>query len=66
VQAQLAAPGTDDERATAFLHQVMRELATTVGRAEADGYVSAGRFDFSWGGLARYWRKKAQSGAAIS
>jgi hypothetical protein len=25
---------------------------------EAEGYAKAARFDFSWSGLARYWRKK--------
>ena len=26
--------------------------------AEAEGYAKAARFDFSWSGLARYWRKR--------
>ena len=60
VRASLATDGTDEERAAAFMTSVTEELARTTSRAEADAYARAGRFDFSWSGLARYWRKKAQ------
>ena len=58
VQAGLAKPGTDAERGEAFMAAVMDELVRATSRAEAEAYVSAGRFDFSWAGLARYWRKR--------
>ena len=34
------------------------DLLRRVGEAEAGHYTSAGRLDYSWQGLARYWRKK--------
>jgi len=58
VRASLATPGTDEERAAAFMASVTEELARTTSRAEADAYARAARFDFSWSGLARYWKKK--------
>lgn len=58
VRASLATPGTDEERASAFMSSVTDELARTSSRAEAEAYARAGRFDFSWSGLARYWKKK--------
>ncbi len=63
VQASLAAPGTDAERADAFQAAVSDDIARATGRAEAESYARAGRFDYSWAGLARYWRKKAESAA---
>ena len=61
VRAQLQQPGDDDERARAFTEEVMTDLARDTSRAEAEAYANAGRFDFSWQGLARYWRKKVES-----
>ena len=58
VRASLSQPGTDEERAAAFMASVTDELARTASRAEADAYARAGRFDFSWSGLARYWKRK--------
>ncbi len=58
VRASLAADGTDEARAAAFSESVTAELARATNRDEADAYARAGRFDFSWTGLARYWRKK--------
>ena len=52
-------PGTDAERAARFTDDVMDELARATSRAEAQAYAYAGRFDFSWTGLARYWRGRA-------
>ena len=49
---------SDDERATRFTDDVMQELTRATSREEAIAYARAGRFDFSWAGLARYWRKK--------
>jgi glyoxylase-like metal-dependent hydrolase (beta-lactamase superfamily II) len=58
VRASLAVPGTDEERAAAFTQSVVEELEQATSRAEAEAYARAGRFDFSWAGLARYWRNK--------
>ena len=57
VKALLARPATDDERARIFTDDVMDELTRLTSRDEAAAYARAGRFDFSWAGLARYWRK---------
>ena len=37
---------------------VVEELERATSPAEADAYARAGRFDFSWAGLARYWRQR--------
>lgn len=58
-----ATPGTDDEREQRFADDVTDELRRAVGGTEADAYAAAGRFDYSWRGLARY-QKKAQQSAA--
>jgi glyoxylase-like metal-dependent hydrolase (beta-lactamase superfamily II) len=59
VKASLEQPGTDAERAARFTDDVMDELARATSRAEAQAYAYAGRFDFSWAGLARYWRGRS-------
>jgi glyoxylase-like metal-dependent hydrolase (beta-lactamase superfamily II) len=56
VRASLAMPGTDEDRAAAFTKSVVEELERATSRTEAEAYARAGRFDFSWAGLARYWR----------
>ena len=61
VQGLLATPGSDEDRARTFMNEVMDELTRATSRQEALAYVSAGRFDFSWSGLARYWRKTVTS-----
>jgi glyoxylase-like metal-dependent hydrolase (beta-lactamase superfamily II) len=61
VQALLAQPGLEDEHARAFTTWVMDDLVRATNPTEAAGYQAAARFDFSWSGLARYWRKKATS-----
>lgn len=58
VHASLSTDGTDEQRAAAFMESITDELARLTNRAEAEAYARAGRFDFSWSGLARYWRKK--------
>jgi len=57
VRALLDQPGTDDEHARAFMSEVTDELTRATSRHEAQAYADAGRFDYSWSGLARYWRK---------
>jgi glyoxylase-like metal-dependent hydrolase (beta-lactamase superfamily II) len=59
VKASLARPGTDDEREVWFAEEMRRELRQRMSAADAEAYEVAGRFDLSWRGLARYWRKKA-------
>lgn len=40
-----------------FAADVTADLVHETSRTEAEAYAVAGRFDFSWRGLARYWRK---------
>jgi glyoxylase-like metal-dependent hydrolase (beta-lactamase superfamily II) len=58
VRASLSDSGTDEERADAFTRAVVADLELRTNRAEAAAYSRAGRFDFSWAGLARYWRTR--------
>lgn len=58
VRASLATGTSDEERSEAFTNSVVDELERATSRAEAEAYARAGRFDFSWAGLARYWRAK--------
>ena len=60
VKALLERPGTDADRSQRFMDDVMNELTRATSRDEAMAYARAGRFDFSWAGLARYWRKKSE------
>ena len=59
VRGLMSTPGTDAEHAAAFTDEVADEITRATSRAEAQAYADAGRFDFSWMGLARYWRKKS-------
>ena len=49
---------TDEGREHRFVDEAMQDLKRTVGETEAARYSRAGRLDYSWQGLARYWRKK--------
>jgi glyoxylase-like metal-dependent hydrolase (beta-lactamase superfamily II) len=49
---------TDDERQEQFVAQVLGEIRRIIGDDEARQYSRAGRLDYSWQGLARYWRKR--------
>jgi glyoxylase-like metal-dependent hydrolase (beta-lactamase superfamily II) len=49
---------TDEDRERQFVAEALHELRRTVGETEAARYSRAGRLDYSWQGLARYWRKK--------
>ena len=57
VRGQLQQPGEDAGRSSVFSDEVMDSIARATSPAEAQAYAHAGRFDFSWSGLARYWRK---------
>jgi glyoxylase-like metal-dependent hydrolase (beta-lactamase superfamily II) len=50
--ATLDAPSKESR----FVEEAMAELQRAVGESEAEQYGRAGRLDFSWQGLARYWR----------
>jgi glyoxylase-like metal-dependent hydrolase (beta-lactamase superfamily II) len=50
---------TEEQRQDRFVEDAQRELRRAVGEQEADHYARAGRLDYSWQGLARYWRKRA-------
>ena len=52
---------TDEQRQERFVAEAVQELRRTVGDTEAGQYSRAGRLDYSWQGLARYWRKRAAS-----
>ena len=58
VKASLAMPGTDETREEWFRDEIRRELRRRMSESEAHAYEVAGRFDLSWRGLARYWKKK--------
>jgi glyoxylase-like metal-dependent hydrolase (beta-lactamase superfamily II) len=49
---------SDGERLSAFVDEAMLELRRNVGEHEAEQYSRAGRLDYSWQGLSRYWSKK--------
>jgi glyoxylase-like metal-dependent hydrolase (beta-lactamase superfamily II) len=49
---------TDDARERWFADEVRSELRRRLSDEEAVSYEVAGRFDLSWRGLARYWRKR--------
>jgi glyoxylase-like metal-dependent hydrolase (beta-lactamase superfamily II) len=49
----------DAERERRFVEEGRADIRRAVGEVEADHYSRAGRLDYSWQGLARYWRKRA-------
>lgn len=62
VRRLLAMPDlSEEERQERFVEEARLELRRIVGDQEADQYNRAGRLDYSWQGLARYWRKKEGS-----
>jgi hypothetical protein len=48
----------DDERERRFVEECRLDIRRTVGDVEAENYSRAGRLDYSWQGLARYWRRR--------
>jgi hypothetical protein len=59
VRRLLADPALDDEqRQQKFVDEALLELRRAVGDLDAERYSRAGRLDYSWQGLSRYWRKK--------
>jgi glyoxylase-like metal-dependent hydrolase (beta-lactamase superfamily II) len=49
---------SDEQRESAFVAEALLDVRRRVGEREAGQYVKAGRIDYSWQGLARYWRKR--------
>jgi glyoxylase-like metal-dependent hydrolase (beta-lactamase superfamily II) len=59
VRRVLADGSLDEERRLqTFVNEARLDLKRTVGEQQAEQYNRAGRLDYSWHGLARYWRKK--------
>jgi glyoxylase-like metal-dependent hydrolase (beta-lactamase superfamily II) len=59
----LADPNLDAAaREQRFVEEGLQDLKRTVGEQEAAQYGRAGRLDYSWQGLARYWTKMASAG----
>jgi len=59
VKKSLALPGSDEDHEAWFTEEVRTTLRRRAGGDEARAYEVAGRFDLSWRGLARYWRKRS-------
>jgi glyoxylase-like metal-dependent hydrolase (beta-lactamase superfamily II) len=59
VRRLLADAALDDaQRERVFVQEALLDLRRTVGEQEAERYNRAGRLDYSWQGLSRYWRKR--------
>jgi glyoxylase-like metal-dependent hydrolase (beta-lactamase superfamily II) len=59
VRRLLADQSLDEEgRQQAFVNEALLHLKRKVGEPQAEQYSRAGRLDYSWQGLSRYWRKK--------
>jgi glyoxylase-like metal-dependent hydrolase (beta-lactamase superfamily II) len=57
VRQLLARDATDEWRAAEFVRLTLLDLRRHLPAAEVEAYERAGRLDYSWQGLARYWRK---------
>lgn len=51
----------EEQRLQAFMNEALLDLKRKVGAFEAEQYGRAGRLDYSWQGLSRYWKKKTAS-----
>jgi len=51
---------TDEDRQERFVNEAFQDLRRRVGESEAGDYTKAGGLNFSYQGLARYWRKRDQ------
>ena len=49
---------TDEDRQQKFTDEAFLDLTRRVGETEAADYTRAGGLNYSWQGLARYWRKR--------
>ena len=48
----------DDDRQKRFVDEVLADLKRRVGETQALDYTKAGGLNYSWQGLARYWKKR--------
>jgi glyoxylase-like metal-dependent hydrolase (beta-lactamase superfamily II) len=48
----------EKEKLEAFMKEALLDLERKVGTVQAEQYTRAGRLDYSWQGLSRYWRKR--------
>jgi glyoxylase-like metal-dependent hydrolase (beta-lactamase superfamily II) len=48
----------DDERQRRFVDEAFLEIRRRTSETEAENYIRAGGLNYSWQGLARYWRKR--------
>jgi glyoxylase-like metal-dependent hydrolase (beta-lactamase superfamily II) len=53
---------SDADRERRFVDEAYLDLQRRVGEREAEGYNAAGGLNYSWQGLARYWRKRQELG----
>jgi glyoxylase-like metal-dependent hydrolase (beta-lactamase superfamily II) len=65
VQQSLEMDGTDEAREMWFTDEIRGLLRRRLSSDDASAYEVAGRFDLSWRGLARYWRKRASPPAPL-
>jgi glyoxylase-like metal-dependent hydrolase (beta-lactamase superfamily II) len=49
---------SEEERQAMFVDEAYAEIRRQVGEADAENYTKAGGLNYSWQGLARYWRKR--------
>jgi glyoxylase-like metal-dependent hydrolase (beta-lactamase superfamily II) len=52
------APLDDEQRQERFVDEAYLEIKRRIGEGQAADYVRAGGLNYSWQGLARYWRKR--------
>jgi len=50
---------TDEDRQKRFTEEALLDMKRRVGEGDATDYTTAGGLNYSWQGLARYWRKRA-------
>jgi glyoxylase-like metal-dependent hydrolase (beta-lactamase superfamily II) len=59
VRRILADQSLDDEaRQQRFVDEAMLDMKRKIGESLAEQYSRAGRLDYSWQGLSRYWKKR--------
>jgi glyoxylase-like metal-dependent hydrolase (beta-lactamase superfamily II) len=63
VRETLTSDGTDEERIRRFSEDMRAEARRVLSEEDAASAEAAAAFDQLWLGLARYWRKKAESSA---
>lgn len=61
VQRLIRADMPEGERQQRFVDEALLDLRRAVGDQESEQYNRSGRLDYSWQGLARYWRKRGES-----